>query len=130
MDNLSNEPHNVAKHQSLADQVISLRGDGRMLDRVSIVASNKLPNKGSIPLAQNPVAFALEARFETAATDPRDRRKGELDAYLYYFASLGRRKLSLSIGLVLSFVFFSNFPRQSSYLARAMVEPMLTWSGW
>ncbi|CEJ57910.1 hypothetical protein PMG11_06587 [Penicillium brasilianum] len=112
----------TAKHQSLTDQVISLRGDGRMLDRESpispdrdsceeIVASNKPPNTGSIPLAQNPVAFALEARFETAATDPRDRRKGELDAYLYYFASLGRRKLSLSIGLVLSFVFFSNFPQ-------------------
>jgi hypothetical protein len=81
----------------------------------SIVASrsNKPLEQNSIRLAANPVAFALEARFETAATDPRDRRKGELGAYLYYFSSLGRRKLSLSVGLVLSFVFFSSFPRQS-----------------
>lgn len=93
------------------------------------MASNKRPTQDGIRLAQNPIAFALEARFETAATNPRDRRKGELGAYIYYFASLGRKKLSLSVGLVLSFVFFSNFPRQSYYVARTMVEQVLTRSG-
>ncbi|KAF7712524.1 ABC multidrug transporter [Penicillium ucsense] len=112
----------TVKYQNLADQVITLRSDGRLLDCESpvipdgglsekIVTSIKRPTQEDAKMMKNPVAFALESRFETTATDPRDRRKGELGAYLYYFASLGRKRLGLSISLVLSFVFFSNFPQ-------------------
>ncbi|KAJ5484697.1 ABC multidrug transporter [Penicillium diatomitis] len=112
----------TVKYQNLADQVITLRGDGRLFDFESpiipdgdlsekIVTSIKRPTQEDPKMMQNPFAFALESRFETTATGPRDRRKGDLGAYLYYFASLGRKRLGLSISLVLSLVFFSNFPQ-------------------
>jgi hypothetical protein len=38
-------------------------------------------------------------------------RKGEMDAYRYYFTSLGPWKLYIAIFLVIGFVFFTLFPR-------------------
>lgn len=43
--------------------------------------------------------------------DTRDMRKGEMDAYRYYFTSLGPWKLYIAIFLVIGFVFFTLFPR-------------------
>lgn len=113
----------VVKNVSLFDQIITLDGDGTVLERKSPadaekksdnpIGPGKLPIEAPISISQNPFAFALEARFETAASDPRDRRKGELGAYKYYFASLGFRKLGLAVFLVVSYVFFSLFPRES-----------------
>ncbi|CAI7566126.1 unnamed protein product [Penicillium crustosum] len=109
------------KNVSLFDQIITLDGDGTVLERKSPadaekksdnpIGPGKLPIEAPISISQNPFAFALEARFETAASDPRDRRKGELGAYKYYFASLGFRKLGLAVFLVVSYVFFSLFPQ-------------------
>ncbi|CAI7625641.1 unnamed protein product [Penicillium manginii] len=109
------------KNSSLFDQIITLNSDGTVLERRSPVdadrisedpiAPGKHPNEAPISISRNPFAFALEARFETSASDPRDRRRGELGAYKYYFASLGYRKLALAVLLVVSYVFFSSFPQ-------------------
>ncbi|KUM61871.1 hypothetical protein ACN42_g5227 [Penicillium freii] len=109
------------KNPGLFDQIITFGGDGTVLERKSPadaennsekpIGPGKIPIEAPISISQNPFAFALEARFETAASDPRDRRKGELGAYKYYFASLGFRKLGLAVFLVVSYVFFSSFPQ-------------------
>jgi hypothetical protein len=114
----------LVKNSSLFDQIITLNSDGTVLERRSPVdadrisedpiAPGKHPNEAPISISRNPFAFALEARFETSASDPRDRRRGELGAYKYYFASLGYRKLALAVLLVVSYVFFSSFPRESA----------------
>ncbi|KAI3103888.1 hypothetical protein CBS147331_7492 [Penicillium roqueforti] len=101
--------------------IITLGGDTTVLERKSHadamknsekpIGPGKLPIEAPISISQNPFAFALEARFETAASDPRDPRKGELGAYKYHFASLGFRKLGLAVFLVVSYVFFSSFPQ-------------------
>ncbi|KAF9246828.1 hypothetical protein DTO027I6_9803 [Penicillium roqueforti] len=109
------------ENSSLFDQIITLGGDTTVLERKSHadamknsekpIGPGKLPIEAPISISQNPFAFALEARFETAASDPRDPRKGELGAYKYHFASLGFRKLGLAVFLVVSYVFFSSFPQ-------------------
>ncbi|KAI2695821.1 hypothetical protein CBS147317_7957 [Penicillium roqueforti] len=109
------------KNSSLFDQIITLGGDTTVLERKSHadamknsekpIGPGKLPIEAPISISQNPFAFALEARFETAASDPRDPRKGELGEYKYHFASLGFRKLGLAVFLVVSYVFFSSFPQ-------------------
>ena len=127
----------LVKYPNLADQIIQLSEDGTTFEyepelNYQEESSKKQqqkkkpssmhdvsPEKGpketntTISQSQNPIAFTLEARYETAAADPRDYRRGELGAYNYYFTSLGYMKLSLTIFLVLLYIFFKSFTRQS-----------------
>lgn len=112
------------KHLELADHVIVVSAEGKILEQgliedtdISVVrASGGFESKeisaDTIDSFVNPVAFALASKHEVAAADPRERRKGELAAYKYYFSSLGLWKLAIATSLVVSFIFFQLFPRE------------------
>lgn len=117
----------AAKHVNLADQIIVLDADGRIskqtssgnidLEEFSTSTQTTAQNLAAgdfIPFSANPFAFSLATKNEVVASDIRDLRKGELDAYKYYFLSLGLKKLYIAIGLVVLFVVFSTFPREPS----------------
>ncbi|KAL2419956.1 ABC multidrug transporter B [Exophiala dermatitidis] len=113
-----------AKYLSHADLVVALDSKGNVIEQGPFQAVQDLTitqvtpsdtvtaaDKQPISWSTNPCAFALDTREDVAATTSQKSRRGELEAYKYYFASLGWWKLSLAVLLVISFVFFTLFPQ-------------------
>ncbi|EHY56729.1 hypothetical protein HRR83_002189 [Exophiala dermatitidis] len=113
-----------AKYLSHADLIVVLDSKGNVIEQGPFQAVQDLTimqepqsdtaataEKQPISWSTNPCAFALDTREDVAATSTQKSRRGELEAYKYYFASLGWWKLSLAVLLVISFVFFTLFPQ-------------------